>query len=655
MRKTARNILIKLITCWCLFCNYSISTAQLLNEKDSILNIINSSANDSLRVHLLNKLAFEHLFNDIQKSTEYLDKGFKIAEKSNALYGKSQLLNTKGLYFYLSANQDSALFYLNKAILFSKKYGFLNIEKMGYNNLGMFYWGNGNFDKALSNFYEALEINEKHFPEEQESKANYLNNIGLIYQELSQYDKAIEYHNSTMKIRESLNLPNDIAISFANLGVCFFKKKQYEKSLDYYKSAVSLVEKTNNQRMYYSLHDNIASVYIETGEFEKAIKYLEKSLENKDTNPKSYLSSYTNLSSLHNQLNQTQKAVFYAQKGLELLEKHPNLYSYSAGLHFAFAESNYKLGNNKLAKEHMDIYKTVTDSVFSEKNAKSLAEMEKKYQAAERDLLILKQEQDIQQKKEVIEKQVLWFALSITLLLVLSLILFYLYKKKETDAKRALLEISLAEQKEYSRIQNERLRISRELHDNIGSYLSLISATIENFSSENSSEKYDELQNTVAISLRELRKTVWLLNKQAFNIDELALRLREFFKPLNKNGLNISIENNIDTDLVLSDIQTTHVFRIIQEAVNNAYKHSNCTNIKVELSKNESKEFCFRIEDDGNGFDIDKKFSGNGMMNMKARIEEISGKLEIISGINKGTIVSVCVKIDLDSKETLLT
>jgi tetratricopeptide (TPR) repeat protein len=272
MRKTARNILIKFIIFWCLLCNYSISVAQSSHEKDSVLNLINTSTNDSLRVHLLNELAFEYLFNDIQKSVEYLDKGFEIAEKSNTLFGKSQLLNTKGLYFHLVDNNDSALFYLNNALLFSKQHHFLKIEKMSHNNLGMFYWGNGDFEKALSCFFEALEINEKHFPEQQENKANYLNNIGLIFQELSQYDKAIEYHTNAMKIRENLNLPNDIAISFANLGVCYFKKKQFEKSLDFYQSALSLTEKTNNQRMYYSLHDNIATVYLETGEFEKAIK-----------------------------------------------------------------------------------------------------------------------------------------------------------------------------------------------------------------------------------------------------------------------------------------------------------------------------------------------------------------------------------------------
>src|SRR5690606_37883274 len=130
-------------------------------------------------------------------------------------------------------------------------------------------------------------------------------------------------------------------------------------------------------------------------------------------------------------------------------------------------------------------------------------------------------------------------------------ILFYLFKRKEAVAKQVALELKLIEEKERTHIQEERLRISRELHDNIGSYLTLINASVEqmpemNF--EGITKSLPELQKTLSLSMRELRKTVWLLNNQKVSVDVFAFRLRDFFRPLDQNGVKITVKTDGDTE-----------------------------------------------------------------------------------------------------------
>jgi signal transduction histidine kinase/Tfp pilus assembly protein PilF len=614
-------------------------------ELDSLSHLVRVTPDDSLRGRALNKLAFHYLFNDINKALPLLEQGIMEADVHRLLFGKAELLNTKAIYFDIVGEKDSALHYFNQSLSISQKHGFRNIRVMSLNGMGLFKWKSGRFDEALSDFFEALEMNEAYFPDQKESRANYLSNIGLIYQELRQFDKAIDYHNKSLSIRLELGLINGQSISFANLGACYRHLEQYGTAEQYYLQAIEKSETAQNWRMYYSLHDNLANIYNLTGRTDQAIGAYKKSLDRPSqvgANPKSDLSAYINLASLHNKLNQPRKAMEYAGLGFTILEKQPQLYNFSEGLHYAFAESHYMLGNIAEGSKNMQTYKTLLDTLFSEKNALSLAEMEKKYESVQKNNTILQQQQTIRQNKLLIQKRTFWAVISIALVVILSGLIFYLFKRKELAARQASLELRLAEQKELARIQEERLRISRELHDNIGSYLTLMSASVEQLQIKNGSGvEFQGLQDNLSVTMRELRKTVWLLNRQQVSVDEVTIRLRDFFKPLHQNGTRIIVTPEGNTEHNLTEIETTHLFRVAQEAINNAYKYAGCTRISVNL-RVEDEKLCLKIEDDGKGFDFTKIQEGNGIRNMKSRMAELQGELNIVSEPGKGTIIEGC-------------
>ena len=629
------------------------SSAQTLppNVLDSLQNLVSATTDDSIRGRALNKLGFHFIFNENDKALPLLDRGLAEADRFGLLFGKAELLNTKAIYFDIMGEKDSAELYFAKSLELSEANGFHSVRVLTLNGMGLFFWKSGRFDEALSYFYQALEMNAQFFPQQEESKANYLSNIGLIFQELRQYDKAIDHHNQSLEIRQRLGLVNGEAVSYANLGVCHLKLEKYEDAEQFYLMAIDKSETAANWRMYYSLHDNLANLYSLTDRPQLAIEAYKKALERPESvgeNPKSDLSAYINIAAYYNNQKQPRISLQYSAKGDSILQKFPQLYNFSEGLHYARGISHFLLGNHDQGMLHMKEYSQVLDSVFSDRNAQAVAEIEKMFKTIEKDNTILKQEQTIQQKELDLQKRTLWAVSLISLVLIVSGFLFSLFKRKEAIARQAHLELRLAEQKEVARIQEERLRISRELHDNIGSYLTLLSASVEQLKERQvngSAEKLQDLQDNLSMSMRELRKTVWLLNKQVVTVDELGIRLRDFFKPLHQNGTRIVVSTGENSGQTLTEIQTTHLFRILQEAINNAYKYSGCSLIDVKLRIEEGRTLCFVVKDDGQGFDQETIGSGNGFRNMHSRMEELQGELKISSIPNKGTVVEGCFEV----------
>lgn len=112
--------------------------------------------------------------------------------------------------------------------------------------------------------------------------------------------------------------------------------------------------------------------------------------------------------------------------------------------------------------------------------------------------------------------------------------------------------------------------------------------------------------------------------------------------------MSISVTADGDTDVALTEIQTTHLFRIIQEAINNAYRHSEGSSISVKVATKSEAKLSFTIIDNGKGFDPDAIQPGNGLQNIESRIAELGGELKVKSTKGGGTSIEGC--FDLNHK-----
>lgn len=216
--------------------------------------------------------------------------------------------------------------------------------------------------------------------------------------------------------------------------------------------------------------------------------------------------------------------------------------------------------------------------------------------------------------------------------------------KKENELKDALLRIET-----QNRLQEQRLRISRDLHDNIGAQLTFIISSLDNLKygfklPKKLSEKLKNISEFTTTTIYELRDTIWAMNKSEITIEDLQLRISNFIEKANIAASQIKFQFNSNISNVehfkLTSLQGMNVYRIIQEAINNAIKYSEAKHITIDFNYSD-EQLKIQVIDDGKGFDIKTTQMNNGIYNMKKRAQEINGELVLLSQIDKGTTVVI--------------
>ncbi len=194
----------------------------------------------------------------------------------------------------------------------------------------------------------------------------------------------------------------------------------------------------------------------------------------------------------------------------------------------------------------------------------------------------------------------------------------------------------------------QKIKISRDLHDNIGSQITFIKSSIDNlkytFNNADNQliKKLDSISFFASNTINQLRDTVWAINKKDISLSDLCSRIQtliEKTKIANEN-LQFQLKCNLVNEFVFSSIKGINIFRVIQESVNNTLKYANATNLDIQFLET-NKELIISIADNGKGFDINTVELGNGLSNMQKRIAEIDGKIYIESQVNKGTIITI--------------
>jgi len=199
------------------------------------------------------------------------------------------------------------------------------------------------------------------------------------------------------------------------------------------------------------------------------------------------------------------------------------------------------------------------------------------------------------------------------------------------------------------KLQAERERISRDLHDHIGNQLANISSGIElvkKYNEHNQPEKaslwYTALKEDVAYTMQQLRETIWTLGKNEISADLFMERIEMYLRGRATDDLKLSAEFKMEegeNPILLSPEISLNLFRIIQEAVQNSLKYAEASWIKVEFKQAEKTNLVL-ISDNGRFKEREQNYDGYGIKNMKNRALDIGAMLEIKKELT-GTIVEI--------------
>ena len=230
-----------------------------------------------------------------------------------------------------------------------------------------------------------------------------------------------------------------------------------------------------------------------------------------------------------------------------------------------------------------------------------------------------------------------WF---IILMSVIGISCVYLITKwySNQKLKKKLQEIAMQQ-----KVQDERQRISRDLHDNIGAYTS---ALLENVQTAKRNiginATIDNMQNNAEQILSSLRETIWVLHNNEITVLDLNDKFKNYVFKLLRNFENLQFEatENIENNMVLTSGKAVHINSILQEIIQNIIKHSKATHIYYTIVSTKNK-LMFTIADNGIGFDANTNIKGNGLDNMIWRAKTENIQLIMDSKINNGTTITL--------------
>ncbi len=197
--------------------------------------------------------------------------------------------------------------------------------------------------------------------------------------------------------------------------------------------------------------------------------------------------------------------------------------------------------------------------------------------------------------------------------------------------------------------QQIRNRIATDLHDEIGSNLSsimLLTSLMDNNLKENkTANNYtSNIYNAAKVSAEAIRDIVWFINPSSDNVGRLLSRMNETANAMLK-GLTFSVNSskigNIDK---LTPEVKRNLFLAYKEILNNIIKHSNANNVEIKIWE-ERNILNLLVKDNGIGFDENEVNLGNGLKNLRSRVNKIGGSIEIISQDNNGTSVFISVEM----------
>jgi signal transduction histidine kinase len=308
--------------------------------------------------------------------------------------------------------------------------------------------------------------------------------------------------------------------------------------------------------------------------------------------------------------------------------------SYSAMSAVYEAKGDYK----KALSIHRQ-FALLKDSITQSENRQLAEETQAKYELEKKESKIALLEKDQELKALALGRQravQVGAAIALILVIIISVLLINRYR-------------SLNEARRQAEIQQMRNTIARDLHDDIGSTLSSINIISKLALRENPSTNSMHLNRIAEQSSRMMESMtdmVWSINPMNDSMEKVVVKMKVFASEIleAKNiGLHFIGEESIK-GLTLSADKRKNLFLIFKEAVNNAAKYSNATQVKVAI-ESLNGYLTMIIDDNGKGFAEQNSVNGNGLKNMQTRAKAIQAYFNLLTNVGTGTRIELKMPI----------
>lgn len=666
--------------------NTSKSLEQAINYYNQSIEIRKAIGDNNGIAAIYNNMASIYQQNqEFDKALDLVNKSTEIRRASGNERELALTLRRKGAILMLMGKLDDAILVFEESKILCTKANDMVGLSITIDNLGTCYLEKGDYKSSIPYFEESskLYVTTKDFFGKAASEFH----LSEAYTHLGDFKKSNEYALSAIKYLE--DFPNARA---QNLLAKLYEQQlmihaEYGDSTSLYWYEKSLSLKPSDYDLG-NIHFNYANWLLKQNQNTEALKHAKLAYDLKEkTDPITSALSIAQYGIMLHRNNKSDDALPYLQEGLKALEKinssvqKPRIQNEIANIlsrrdraskekalalalesiqeakksgsltdltkAYQQASISYdSLGNKKKALAYLQYSQKIADSIFKVSDHKEIAVQEAKHEVQSE----LDQSKEIQEKKdqEILaqkKSKTNWIIYS-SLALLLSTLVFYSwnrYKTKEqnlrlSNASKKIAQAELA-------LLLERNRISKDLHDEVGSTLSSISilshSSVKHLEDQYEKARLSEISSKARDAMQSISDIIWSVNPTNETLEKLIQRIIHYAsETLEAIGAEFKI--NTTGDLSSFNIpveQRKDLYLILKEILNNIAKYSHAKNVMLYVDINQ-QECKISITEDGIGFDVARakeKIQCNGLKNVWARAKALSANISMQSEPGHGS------------------
>lgn len=443
-------------------------------KSDSLLAVFNSAKHDTVKYNAALSIFDLYLKKDPFEAEKYVNAAIQLAMKNNLKPKLAQAYMKKGVFFKKIDVHDTSIIFFNKAralflelknyknaanmsfniatsksnmgqidealkeldslSVFYKKEKFIEQEGMCYSNMADIYDTKGEFDVAIKLLFKAIDLFEK--CDKPERKARALNEVANVMRQKGDYKKALDYAFEALKLREQLGDDLAIGVSYTTLGNIYGQMNDMKNAKAYMLKCYQLYSDIGMESGLAVTCNNLGLVY-EDEKPDSAIYYYKKSIELKQkyTDQDGLDAAYINLAGVNYNIGKFQEALKYL-KLAEAIAKETGDNVTLHNVYSLYGDVYLELKDYKNAATYQKLYIALNDSIYDEENAKSISEVEAKYQNEKKQLQIdnLKTERELKDIELSRQQTIkMFYGVGLVLVLVVLVIAYRGYRVKKRD------------------------------------------------------------------------------------------------------------------------------------------------------------------------------------------------------------------------------
>ncbi len=544
---------------------------------------------------------------------------------------------------------DSAYFYYTNAIKNYEKVGevWRKIEVMA--NLSLIQYIERDYFGSEELCIKALRLLEEHTTKKSDRSLFWMfyNRLGIISLDLGLYEKSLEYHNKAIEISRKLKVgERDYYTSIHNKAFVLRKQGHYDEALKLYNEILKQKDLFVDDPSFYPLIlDNIAFTKFEAKntDYDAIEKIFMEAYRISDSleDPVTKLAVTIDLSKFYKYQGKLDQALHYAETSYDLAK---SISSMDIFLESMILLSELNRGDK--GKEYLMEHIRMSDSLLAHERG-----------IRNRFARVQFETDQIELENERIAFAKTWWTISFIVLLVTSVLLYIIitqrnrnkelkFKRDQQEVNEEVYNLMLSQQDKVDGARaEEKRRISQDLHDGVLGRLFGIRLSLDSFNQNEGKEavnvrsKYISELKIIESDIRQISHDLNTDFMEGSGFIDILAELIENQTIAYQLEYDFDYSDDIDWELVANKTKI-NIYRMIQEALQNIFKHAKAKTVKISFQRNKSV-ICFSITDDGIGFDPNKSKKGIGLKNINSRVNELNGTVKFLSEVDRGTAIKV--------------